>query len=68
MDREQQIEFKSFTCKIIDNKIRYVLKVIIDGEDIQCNIQEEITDDYECIINKKYYEKIVKEMIKERYR
>jgi hypothetical protein len=68
MDREQQIEFKSFTCKIIDNKIRYVLKLIIDGEEIQCNIQEKITDDYECIFEEQHYEKIVKGMIKERYR
>jgi hypothetical protein len=68
MDREQQIEFKSFTCKIIDNKIRYVLKLIIDGEDIQVNIQEKITDDYECIFDEQYYEKILNGMIKERYR
>ena len=68
MDREQQIEFKSLTCKIIDNKIRYVLKVIIDGEDIQCNIQHEIKEGYECIFEEKHYKKIIQGMVKERYR
>jgi hypothetical protein len=68
MDREQQIEFKSFTCKIIDNKIRYVLKLIIDGEEVQCNIQNEIREGYECIFEEQHYERIVKGMIKERYR
>ena len=70
MDREQQIEITSFEHFIIDvdgvKHIRYVLKTIVDGESIQCNLQEE----YEGFARSKYeiLERAREGMIKERYR
>lgn len=70
MDREQQIKITSFEHFIIEIKgvkhIRYVLKTIIDGEQIQCNLQEE----YEGFARSKYeiLERAKEGMIKERYR
>jgi hypothetical protein len=69
MDRKEQIEFESFSCKIIDKKlIRYRLTLIVDGEPIQCNIQQDINEDDEFSVNKEKYKKIIKGIIEQRYR
>ena len=70
MDREQQIEITSFEHFIINvdgvKHIRYVLKTIVDGESIQCNLQEV----YQGFEKSKYeiLERAREGMIKERYR
>lgn len=70
MDREQQIEVTSFEHFIIDvdgvKYIRYVLKSIVDGESIQCNLQEV----YQGFEKSKYeiLERAREGMVKERYR
>jgi hypothetical protein len=70
MDREQQIEITSFEHFIIDvdgvKHIRYVLKTIIDGESIQCNLQE-VYQGYP-ITKEGFIERAREGMIKERYR
>jgi hypothetical protein len=70
MNKEAKIEITSFEHFIINvdgvKHIRYVLKTIIDGEPIQCNLQEV----YQGFEKSKYeiLERARDGMIKERYR
>jgi hypothetical protein len=70
MDRKSKIEVTSFEHYIIEidgvKHIRYVMKSIVDGEDIQCNLQE-VYKGYP-ITKEGLLERAREGMIKERYR
>lgn len=70
MNKEAKIEITSFEHFIIDvdgvKHIRYVLKTIVDGESIQCNLQE-VYQGYP-ITKEGFIERAREGMIKERYR
>ena len=70
MNKEAKIEITSFEHFIIDvdgvKHIRYVLKTIVDGEPIQCNLQE-VYQGY-LITKEGFIERAREGMIKERYR
>ena len=70
MNKEAKLEITSFEHFIINvdgvKQIRYVLKTIVNGESIQCNLQEV----YQGFEKSKYeiLERAREGMIKERYR
>ena len=70
MNKEAKIEITSFEHFIIDvdgvKQISYVLKTIVDGEPIQCNLQE-VYQGYP-ITKEGFIERAREGMIKERYR
>lgn len=64
MDRKEQIEITSFECIKVDKYYRYILKAIIDGKQIQANIQQEDAG----MTQQEFLLKAREGMIKERYR
>lgn len=64
MDSKEQIEIISYECIKVGKYYRYILKTIIDGEEIQANLQQ-----YDCCLTLNEFMLKAKDgMIKERYR
>jgi len=70
MNKNAKIEVTSFEHYIIEiegvKHIRYVMKSIVDGEDVQCNLQE-VYKGYP-ITKEGFLERAREGMIRQRYR